>query len=282
MTRLFRALIVAAICACSTPIALAAQRAGVVLGDAVAGARDHGDGDEREHRQARPVPPPVVPAQPSLNRPSFPVQDLNRPSFDINRPLGIDPPAPSPFDARPWTYSPDYSRSHGPRSRGITLGYGFGGYGGFGGFGEPAYADTTARDRRLAARDPEIVSGTLFLDVTPRTAMVFIDTAFAGTADDILFDGVMLSRGRHWLELEAPGYEKKLVEINITPGQPLKYRAELAPVRQAALAVIPPRPPETMYAIPGCYGGNKPPVAATLPPGCDIAKVRVIRPPRPN
>jgi hypothetical protein len=33
-----------------------------------------------------------------------------------------------------------------------------------------------------------------------------------------------------------------------------------------------------MYAIPGCYGGNTPPVQANLPAGCDIAKVRVLRP----
>jgi hypothetical protein len=112
---------------------------------------------------------------------------------------------------------------------------------------------------------------------------VFIDSAYVGAIDDLLFTGVTLTRGRHWLELEAPDFEKKLIEISITPGQPLRYRVELVPIRRAALTVIPPRPPETMYAIPGCYGGNKPPVAATLPSGCDIAKVRVLRPQqRPN
>lgn len=187
----------------------------------------------------------------------------------------MDPPAPSPFAARPWTYLPRFSQSRGPRSFGIPLGYGYG-------FGVPAYADTSARDNRPSATGQEIVNGTLFPDVTPRTSLVFVDSAYVGTVDDLLLTGITLSRGRHWLELEAPEYEKKLIEINITPGQPLRYRVELAPVRRAALTVIPPRPPETMYAIPGCYGGNKPPVAATLPPGCDIAKVRVLRPPRTN
>jgi len=52
--------------------------------------------------------------------------------------------------------------------------------------------------------------------------------------------------------------------------------------RTAAVTIVPERP-ETMYAIPGCYGGNRPPIAEKLPRGCDIAKVRVIRPqPRVN
>jgi hypothetical protein len=127
-----------------------------------------------------------------------------------------------------------------------------------------------------------MVNGTLVLDVTPRTALVFIDSAYVGTVEDLVFDGVALSRGRHWLEIEAPDYEKNLVEISITPDRPLRYRVDLAPVRRAALAVIPPRAPQTMYTIPGCYGGNRPPVATNLPPGCDIANVRVLRPPRAN
>ena len=174
---------------------------------------------------------------------------------------------PSPFAATPRTYS---RRS---QVYGIPLGYGY---------GLPGYADTTSTKRPREFRsDDEILNGTVFLDATPRTAMVFIDSAYVGAVDDLLFTGVTLSPGRHWLELEAPDYERKLIEINVTPERPLRYRAELTPIRQAALVVIPPRPPETMYAIPGCYGGNRPPVASALPPGCDIAKVRVIRPQRP-
>jgi hypothetical protein len=254
MTRLGLGFLLAAMWIVPTPGALAGQ---------------HGGG----RGQMRPVPPPATPpAPPSMNQQSFPLQGLNRPSFEINRPFGIDPPTASPFDARPGTYAPSFSQPRRRRSIGIPGAYGFGPtYG-------PTYGDTTKRNGRPAASEPEVVNGTLFLDVTPRTAMVFVDTAYVGTVDDLLFNGVTLARGRHWLELEAQEYEKKLIEINITPGQPLRYRAELVPVRRAAFTVIPPRPPETMYAIPGCYGGNKPPVAAALPPGCDIARVRVLRP----
>lgn len=257
---------------CASPVALAAQRGG-----GQGRGQGQGDGGGRDFGRTRPVPPPpVMPAQPSINRPSLPLEGLIRPSFPINTPPGIGPPAPSPFDARPWTYAPNFllQQPRGRRSIGIPGSYGFGPT-----YGGTTYGSTTRRNRRTtAAPEPEIVSGTLLLDVTPRTALVFIDTAYVGTVDDLYSAGVTLSRGRHWLELEATEYEKKLIEINISPGQPLRYRADLAPARRAALTVIPPRPPETMYAIPGCYGGNKPPVAATLPPGCDIANVRVLRP----
>lgn len=240
MTRVCLAFLLAAMCASSTPVALAGQR---------------GDG----RGQGRPA------------QPSVPInEDLNRPSFPIRGPLGMSPAVPSPFAVTSRTSAPTSRR---PRTSGIPFSYGF---------GVPAYGDTSARDHRPSAVEPEIVNGTLMLDVTPRTSLVFVDSAYVGTVDDLAVRGLALSRGRHWLELEAPDYEKTLTEVNIVPGQPLRYRVELAPVRRAALIVIPPRPPETMYAIPGCYGGNRPPEVATLPPGCDIAKVRVLRPPRPN
>jgi hypothetical protein len=218
---------------------------------------------------------PIALPSPSLNRPSFVIDGLNRPSFPVNEPLGIGPVRRSPFDARPGTYT---RRSRGPQSFGIPLDYGF---------GEPGYvpyADTTIYEsQQQAEREVEITTGALFLDVTPSTALVFVDTAYVGTVEDLQARGVTLSPGRHWLDLEAPDFDKKTIEITIRAGEPLRYRVDLTPTRRAEITVTPPRPPETMYAIPGCYGGNRPPVAANLPKGCDIAKVHVIRPqPRTN
>ena len=262
MTRLGLVFLLVAVCASSAPVASAAQRGGG-RGQSAPGGRNGGP--------ARFVQPPAIPEQPSINRPSFPIDGPNRPSFPIHGTLGVGPATPSPFAATPRTYSRPSRRT---QFYGIPFGYGF---------GLPAYGDTATPDKRRQSRsDEEILSGTVFLDATPRTAMVFIDSAYVGAVDDLLVTGVTLSPGRHWLELEAPDYERKLIEINVTPDRPLRYRAELTPIRRAALVVIPPRPPETMYAIPGCFGGNRPPVAAALPPGCDIAKVRVIRPQRPN
>lgn len=262
MTRLGLVFLLVAAYASSAPVASAAQRGG---------GRGQGAPGGRNGGPARFARPPVIPEQPSINRPSFPIEGLNRPSFPIHGPLGVGRAMPSPFAATPRTYS---RPSRFTQIYGIPFGYGF---------GLPAYTDTaTPEGGRQSRSNEDILSGTVFLDATPRTAMVFIDSAYVGTVDDLLFTGVTLSPGRHWLELEAPEYEKKLIEINVTPERPLRYRAELTPVRRAALVVVPPRPPETMYAIPGCYGGNRPPVAAALPPGCDIANVRVIRPQRPN
>ena len=286
MTRLGLVFVLVAVCASSAPVASAAQRGG---GQGQGGPVGRSGGPARLARPpvipqrpsinrpsfpggpARFARPSVIPEQPSINRPSFPIGGLNRPSFPLHGPLGVGRVRRSPFAATPRTYS---RPSRFAQIYGSPFGYGF---------GLPAYADTAMPDKRYESRsDEDILSGTVFLDSTPRTAMVFIDSAYVGTVDDLLFTGVTLSAGRHWLELEAPEYEKKLIEINVTPERPLRYRAELTPVRRAALVVIPPRPPETMYTIPGCYGGNRPPVAAALPPGCDIKNVRVIRPQRPN
>jgi hypothetical protein len=35
--------------------------------------------------------------------------------------------------------------------------------------------------------------------------------------------------------------------------------------------------PVTLYVIPGCYAGDRPPVDGILPAGCDVAKMRTVR-----
>jgi len=212
-------------------------------------------------------------ALPSINRPSFPIDGFNRPAFPLSGPLGFGPAPRSPFDARRGTFT----RIHPFGSYGSSIGYGYGAaYG-------PSYEPESTYDKMYRTPpEPEATTGTLFLEVTPSTALVFVDSAYVGTVSDLQTRGVMLSQGRHWLDLEAPGYEKKTIEITIRAGEPLHYRFDLVAMRSVAATVVPERQ-ETMYAIPGCYGGNRPPVAANLPRGCDIAKVRVIRPqPRVN
>jgi hypothetical protein len=215
-------------------------------------------------------------APPSINRPSFPIDGLNRPSFPLSGPLGFGRAQRSPFDARGA-----YTRLRQSGS------FGFGGYGG--GFDSfdgvpygPSYVPESTYDKMYRTQpEAEETMGALFLDVTPATALVSVDNALVGTVGD-LARGVTLTPGRHWLDLEAPGFEKKTIEITIRPGEPLRYRFDMTAARTAALTIVPERP-ETMYAIPGCYGGNRPPIAEKLPRGCDIAKVRVIRPqPRIN
>ena len=79
--------------------------------------------------------------------------------------------------------------------------------------------------------------------------------------------------------LEELGLPYRVIPVNIRAGEPLRYRFDMAPTRSAQVIPAPPRPLQTMYMIAGCYAGNRPPVAANLPKGCDVAKVRIIRPP---
>jgi len=292
MTRFAVTFTLAAMFAASTSIVLDAQRGGMggraggVGGVRMGGAGGGGGGGVQIQVQgtgvqiqvqgdvnlpARPLRP-VTTITPSINRPFFPIDGLNRPSFPLSGPPGVGLEVPSPFAARPGTFT----RLHGAGSFGIPIGYGGAIYG-------PSYAPESTYDRYRRTPEPEITTGTLFLEVTPVTALLFVDTAFVGTVGDLQARGLTLSAGRHFVDLEAPGYDKKTIEITITAGEPLRYRVDLTPTRRAEAVAIPPRAPETMYAIPGCYGGNRPPVAANLPKGCDIAKVRVIRPqPRTN
>jgi hypothetical protein len=239
------------------------------------GARSGGGRGNRGGGFRNPGRVNMPPALPSINRPSFPIDGLNRPSFPLSGPLGVGPAQRSPFDARRGTYT----RLHGAGAfGGIPLGYG--GYGGFDDTGY--YVPESTYDKMYRTQEPEETIGALFLDVTPATALVFVDTVYLGSVGDLQARGVTLTPGRHWLDLEAPGFDKKTIEITIRPGEPLRYRFDMTATRTAAVPIVPERP-QTMYAIPGCYGGNKPPIAERLPPGCDIAKVRVIRPqPRVN
>ena len=111
--------------------------------------------------------------------------------------------------------------------------------------------DTNTYDsQRQAEREAEITTGTLFLDVTPSTALVFVDTAYVGTVQDLQARGVTLSPGRHWLDLEAPGFDKQTIEITTRAGEPLRYRVDLTPTRRAEIAVMPPRPPKRCTRSP--------------------------------
>jgi hypothetical protein len=271
MMRLAANVALAVIIAMSASVAVDAQRGGGGGGARGGGGGRGGDGGRGGAvsipRDARPSP--------SINSPSFPVDGLNRPSFPLRGPLGIGPVPRSPFDSRPGTYT----RLHRiPPSLGIPFGYGASGF-----YGGDYYAGESTYEKMYRRNESESTTGTLLFEVTPASTLVFVDTAYVGSVSDLQARGVPLSAGRHYLGLEASGYDKKTIEITIAAGEPLHYRYDMTPTQRAAAVVLPSLPPQTMYAIPGCYGGNRPPVAANLPRGCDIAKLRVIRPqPRTN
>jgi hypothetical protein len=74
--------------------------------------------------------------------------------------------------------------------------------------------------------------GGVRLDVQPRFAEVHVDGYFAGTVDD--FDGTFqrleLEEGPHSIEIRAPGYQPATFDVNVLPGQTIRYRADLQPL----------------------------------------------------
>ncbi len=152
------------------------------------------------------------------------------------------------------------------------FGYGYatsphaGSYGGPGFGGEPHEA--TAGQQGM--------SGSLYLEVEPRTAQVYVDGFYMGTVDDFRRTDVTLPTGPHRIELRASGYETLTIDVNIVAGQPTRYHGDLPAERRPAADAVPPRAPGTMFVIPGCYAGDRPPRESALPRGCDIARMHIL------
>src|SRR5581483_3966847 len=75
--------------------------------------------------------------------------------------------------------------------------------------------------------------GSLRLQVTPKTAQVFVDGGYAGTVDQ--FDGhfqhLDLTPGKHHVEIQQPGFAPLMFDSYIQPGHTTDYQAVLAPAR---------------------------------------------------
>jgi hypothetical protein len=71
--------------------------------------------------------------------------------------------------------------------------------------------------------------GELRIEVTPRTAQVFVDGYYAGIVDDFdgAFQAVKLTEGAHRVEITLPGYDTVSFDVRITRGQKITYRGEL-------------------------------------------------------
>jgi hypothetical protein len=79
---------------------------------------------------------------------------------------------------------------------------------------------------------------------------------------------------------ERPATPRWTFNVGIAANQTTRYRGDLeklAPPPAASVPAAPPIPPKTMYIIPNCYAGDRPP-SGTLPRGCDIATLIVRKP----
>lgn len=117
-------------------------------------------------------------------------------------------------------------------------------------------------------------TGSLILDIQPRTAQVFVDGYYVGTPDDFIADrgGLLLESGAHRIQVIMPDHEQVTFDVRIAPNQFITYRRVLNPVKVEPVPAPAARSaPSTFYLIPGCYMGNVPPKEVTLQPTCDPA-----------
>jgi hypothetical protein len=119
---------------------------------------------------------------------------------------------------------------------------------------------------------PMIEHGGLVLDSVPDSAQVFVDGFYVGIAEEfgLLGRPLTVTAGTHRVELRAPGYETILFSARIDPNQILRYRGEMQLLARPPVVFVPAQPAaaKSLYVIPKCYAGDKPPTGA-LPPGCD-------------
>ncbi len=108
-------------------------------------------------------------------------------------------------------------------SFGVYYGSHYGYYGGY--FGWPGYYASPV----VYGHAYDI--GELRLQVSPRTAQVFVDGGYAGTVDDYdgTFQSLKLESGSYSIRLQAPGYETIEFDVRITPTQKITYREDLRP-----------------------------------------------------
>lgn len=130
-------------------------------------------------------------------------------------------------------------------------------------------------------RQRETARGGLAIEAAPPSAQVFIDGHYAGLAEEFGPGGgaMTLNSGSHRIELRAPDYETLAFSVMIEPNGLVRYRGDmqrsaLKPVAAAAPSQTPaPAPAKSVYVIPNCYAGDKPPSGA-LPKGCDVKNLQ--------
>jgi hypothetical protein len=79
---------------------------------------------------------------------------------------------------------------------------------------------------------PSKNSGGLRLEITPKTAQVFVDGSYAGVVDDFNghFQHLDLTPGGHRIDVRQRGFEPLTFQVYIQPGHTTDYKAALAPV----------------------------------------------------
>lgn len=136
------------------------------------------------------------------------------------------------YGYREYGYRPHFKRSYvvpyGYRPYGYRPGWSLNLY-----FGRPYFAYGYPYDYPAGygyyAFVPGRAYGALRIVDAPRDAHVFVDGYYAGVVDD--YDGVFqhlnLEAGRHYIEIELPGYPPVAFDVYIEPGRTTTYHAPI-------------------------------------------------------
>jgi hypothetical protein len=80
--------------------------------------------------------------------------------------------------------------------------------------------------------ETEEAHGGIRLDVPQKDATVVVDGFYVGVVEE--FDDDLhhldLPPGPHHLELQAPGYQTLAFDVNVQPGQTIRYRSSMRPI----------------------------------------------------
>jgi hypothetical protein len=87
---------------------------------------------------------------------------------------------------------------------------------------------TAQTDREIASPQSRPVGG-VQLDVEPRRALVFVDSAYAGTVDDFrgYFQHLTLPAGLHRIEVLTDGYLPLIFDVTVVPDRTITFRQSL-------------------------------------------------------
>ena len=141
------------------------------------------------------------------------------------------------------------------------------------------YAPYVMQGYRTPVHRVPLPRGALVLETLPDEAQVSVDGYYIGVAQEFGLRGrpLDLVAGPHRIELRAPGYQLLTFSVLIEPNEIVRYRGDMRPVVHAPAplprpVVIQSQTPQSVYVIPNCFAGNRPP-KGNLPAGCDAKKV---------
>ena len=137
-------------------------------------------------------------------------------------------PYPAPYGYAPYGYAPYGYSPYGYPSSGYAPAYGYPapyGYG-YGSAAQPAPGSVGVQPGATA-------SGGVSFEITPGTAAVFVDGTYVGKVEEFGPNSqpLMLTPGRHHVEIRAEGYQTMAFDTDVTAGQVLPYRGTLQPAR---------------------------------------------------